>query len=297
MVGRDDDDRGVGHGSSMTHARERGRPRLGSRACALRIDLSYDGTDFRGWATQPGLRTVQGTLEAALATVLRVPDGHRGLRRSYGHRRPRPRPGGPPRPPTTSTTGCCGGSTASCRRTYGCAWSRRPTRGSTPGSRRSGGATPTGSRTAPRLLDPLRRAARALVAAAARRRRDGGGCAGAARPAGLRRVLQAPRGGDHDPYAAGARLGPRRRRAGGGDRAGRRVLPPHGPLARRLPAGGRRGAASRRLARRGPGRRAARPGRGGGAGPRADPGGGRLPGPGRAGRAGGRGRGRGGRRT
>ena len=39
----------------------------------LRIDLGYDGTDFRGWATQPGLRTVQGTLEAALATVLRVP--------------------------------------------------------------------------------------------------------------------------------------------------------------------------------------------------------------------------------
>ena len=39
----------------------------------LRIDLSYDGTDFRGWATQPGLRTVQGTLEDALATVLRLP--------------------------------------------------------------------------------------------------------------------------------------------------------------------------------------------------------------------------------
>ena len=28
----------------------------------LRIDLSYDGTDFRGWATQPGLRTVQAEL-------------------------------------------------------------------------------------------------------------------------------------------------------------------------------------------------------------------------------------------
>jgi tRNA pseudouridine38-40 synthase len=38
----------------------------------LRIDLAYDGTDFRGWATQPGLRTVQGVLEAALATALRV---------------------------------------------------------------------------------------------------------------------------------------------------------------------------------------------------------------------------------
>lgn len=39
----------------------------------LRIDLAYDGTDFKGWASQPGLRTVQGELTAALATVLRVP--------------------------------------------------------------------------------------------------------------------------------------------------------------------------------------------------------------------------------
>lgn len=39
----------------------------------LRIHLAYDGTDFSGWATQPRLRTVQGTLEAALATTLRVP--------------------------------------------------------------------------------------------------------------------------------------------------------------------------------------------------------------------------------
>lgn len=36
----------------------------------LRLDLAYDGTDFRGWARQPGLRTVQGTLEAAITRIL-----------------------------------------------------------------------------------------------------------------------------------------------------------------------------------------------------------------------------------
>jgi len=40
----------------------------------VRIDLAYDGTDFKGWATQPLLRTVQGELTAALHTVLRLPD-------------------------------------------------------------------------------------------------------------------------------------------------------------------------------------------------------------------------------
>ena len=39
----------------------------------IRIDLAYDGTDLHGWAVQPGLRTVQGDLEAALAMALRVP--------------------------------------------------------------------------------------------------------------------------------------------------------------------------------------------------------------------------------
>ncbi|GAA3534397.1 tRNA pseudouridine synthase A [Aeromicrobium flavum] len=40
----------------------------------MRIDLAYDGTEFRGWATQPGLRTVQGELETALGTILRLPE-------------------------------------------------------------------------------------------------------------------------------------------------------------------------------------------------------------------------------
>jgi tRNA pseudouridine38-40 synthase len=37
----------------------------------VRLDIEYDGGGFRGWAKQPGNRTVQGELEAALATVLR----------------------------------------------------------------------------------------------------------------------------------------------------------------------------------------------------------------------------------
>lgn len=36
----------------------------------IRLDISYDGTHFRGWARQPGLRTVQGTLEDALARIV-----------------------------------------------------------------------------------------------------------------------------------------------------------------------------------------------------------------------------------
>lgn len=39
----------------------------------MRLDLAYDGAGFSGWAAQPGLRTVEGELAAALETVLRAP--------------------------------------------------------------------------------------------------------------------------------------------------------------------------------------------------------------------------------
>ena len=37
----------------------------------IRLDLSYDGTDFAGWAAQRDQRTVQGELERAFATLAR----------------------------------------------------------------------------------------------------------------------------------------------------------------------------------------------------------------------------------
>jgi tRNA pseudouridine38-40 synthase len=39
----------------------------------VRLTIAYDGTPFAGWAAQPGLRTVQGELEAALGQIVREP--------------------------------------------------------------------------------------------------------------------------------------------------------------------------------------------------------------------------------
>lgn len=45
----------------------------GGATTRLRIDLAYDGAGFKGWAAQPGLRTVEGVLTQALETVIRAP--------------------------------------------------------------------------------------------------------------------------------------------------------------------------------------------------------------------------------
>ena len=38
-----------------------------------RITIAYDGTDFRGYAANPGVRTIQGELETALARMIGSP--------------------------------------------------------------------------------------------------------------------------------------------------------------------------------------------------------------------------------
>ncbi|WP_127356368.1 tRNA pseudouridine(38-40) synthase TruA [Actinacidiphila soli] len=40
----------------------------------VRLDLAYDGAEFSGWAKQRNRRTVQGELESAIQTVLRLAD-------------------------------------------------------------------------------------------------------------------------------------------------------------------------------------------------------------------------------
>lgn len=39
----------------------------------LRLDLAYDGSDFHGWAAQPGMRTVEGLATEVIQTILRHP--------------------------------------------------------------------------------------------------------------------------------------------------------------------------------------------------------------------------------
>ena len=52
---------------------------MGEPAASVRIkiDLSYDGTEFSGWAAQPARRTVEGVLAETLGRVLRLGEAPR----------------------------------------------------------------------------------------------------------------------------------------------------------------------------------------------------------------------------
>ena len=253
----------------------------------LRIDLAYDGADFHGWAAQPGLRTVQGELQAALATVLR--------RLAVG--------GAAPAAPTPVSTPAARSCTSTSSR-----GARRAADGTT-------GPVPALARTARRAAARrsartprgrrARRLRRPLLAAVAALRLPGDRPARVADPLTRGHVLAWPRpldvaamnaasatcSGCHD-FASfckqreGATTvrtlldlcwARERTTCSSAHRPGRRLLPPHGALARRLPARGRRGPSAGRVGRRGPGRRGPRPRRDRRTAARADAGGGRLP--------------------
>ena len=227
----------------------------------LRLDLAYDGTDFHGWATQPGLRTVQGLLEGALAQVLRVeqvPVTCAGRTDTGVHARGQvahldvadealaASRGRSTDPPEQALRRRLDGVLPDDVRVRSV--SRAPEGFD---ARFSAVWRSYAYRIAdePRAVDPLTRRLGARVAAArSTSTAMNAGSAALVGRARLRGVLQAPRGRDHGPARCStcgwaARRGGR----GRGDRARRRVLPPHGPLARRLPPRGGRGAARRRL--------------------------------------------------
>jgi tRNA pseudouridine38-40 synthase len=52
----------------------------------VRLDVSYDGTDFSGWAAQPARRTVAGVLIEALERLVGADDAARPDR-GRAHRR------------------------------------------------------------------------------------------------------------------------------------------------------------------------------------------------------------------
>ena len=199
-----------------------------------RARVEYDGTDFAGFQVNPGKRTVQGVLEAALADL---GDGGRaaGRRgRSDGRR--------------VHASGQVIAFTYAGRRLAGtdrtgarCAPStgRRGARCATgagrfnPRSRRGTGSTATPSGTG---REVLLRERTALAAGPARYRRDGAGRVGLHRPA----RLPSPRGGGAE-RRSGPSTGPGQAGGPAGDdrRPGRRLPARDGPANGGRPPGGR----------------------------------------------------------
>ena len=116
----------------------------------MRLDLGYDGGAYNGWGVQPGLPTVQGVLEAAIATILRLPvDTYRLI--VAGRTDAGVTPG--TRSPTSTCPGrstagpvptsCSDGSMACCRMTSGSSRWPWPLRASTRGSPRCPASTST----------------------------------------------------------------------------------------------------------------------------------------------------------
>jgi tRNA pseudouridine38-40 synthase len=57
--------------------RSTGHALAAAAAVRVRLDLTYDGAAFSGWARQPGRRTVQAVVEEAMGRLLRLPDAPR----------------------------------------------------------------------------------------------------------------------------------------------------------------------------------------------------------------------------
>lgn len=61
-------------GSPLDPSNEPAAPTRDGGLVRVRLDLGYDGGAYNGWGIQPGLPTVQGVIEAAIAMVLRLPE-------------------------------------------------------------------------------------------------------------------------------------------------------------------------------------------------------------------------------
>ena len=203
----------------------------------LRLDISYDGTQFSGWAAQPDRRTVAGCLLQALEVLFRRPvplvvagrtdAGVHAARSSRAHRRPAGRVTGAraaaPHSPAArlpnagshrlwkrrfwirravGARDCCADWPGCCRPTSGC--------GESPGATgfrrqilRPASALPISDRRGGmgRRTVAAQRCSR--QAPSTGRGRDVAGRCCPDRFARLCRVLQTPRGCHHDPRTAG----------------------------------------------------------------------------------------------